>query len=71
MEAVREEEEPAKLLQLQPEGETPELPQRQRTASPITPLSPSYQGGARGRGARLDWDSLLSFSDISGPKSYN
>ena len=43
VEAVREEEEPVELQQLQPEGETPELPQRQRSASPVLPFSPEVR----------------------------
>ena len=40
VEAVREEEEPVELQQLQPESETPEFPQRQRSASPVLPFYP-------------------------------
>ena len=46
MEAVREEEEPSELQQLQqlhPEGEAPKLPQRQRSASLILPFSPKVR----------------------------
>ena len=38
---------------------------------PAAPLPPSHHGGARGKGARLDWDSLPAFSNVGGPKSYN
>ena len=52
VEAVLEEEEPEELQQLQPEGETPELPQRQISASPILPFSsevrPVHQEHAEG-----------------------
>ena len=37
----------------------------------VTPLPPSHHGGARGRRERLYCDSLLSFPDVGGPKSYN
>ena len=43
VEAVREEEEPTELQQLQPEGETHELPQRQRSACPVLPFSPEVR----------------------------
>ena len=39
VEAVQEEEELVELQQLQPKGESPKLPQRQRSASPIRPFS--------------------------------
>ena len=52
MEAVREEEEPTELQQPHVEGETTELPQRQRGASPVLPFSPKvrpiYQEYAEG-----------------------
>ena len=43
IEAVMEEEEPSKTYQPQPEGETPELPQRQRSLSPIMTFSPEVR----------------------------
>ena len=43
VEAVREEEEPTELQQLQPEGETPELPQSQRSASLVLTFSPEVR----------------------------
>ena len=43
MEVVQEEEELAELQQLHFEGETTELPQRQRGASPVLPFSPEVR----------------------------
>ena len=43
MEAIREEEEPAEIQQPQPEGEAPELPQRQRSLSLVLTFSPEVR----------------------------
>ena len=40
MEAVREEEKPVETYQPQPEGEAPELPERQRSLSLVLTFSP-------------------------------
>ena len=43
VEAFREEEEPVELQQLHLEGETTDLPQRQRSASPVLRFSPKVR----------------------------
>ena len=43
MDAVRKEEEPIELQQLHLEGEITELPQGQRSASPVLPFSPEVR----------------------------
>ena len=43
VEAVREEEEPAEIQQPQPEDEVPELPQGQRSVSPVLTFSPEVR----------------------------
>ena len=43
MEVVREEEEPVEIQQPQSEGEALELPQRQRSLSPILTFSPEVR----------------------------
>ena len=43
MEGVREEEEPIEIQQPQPEGEAPELQQRQRSVNPVQTFSPEVR----------------------------
>ena len=50
MEAVREEEEPMEIQQPQPEDEAPELPQGQRSVSPILTFSPEVRQVQPGQG---------------------